>query len=327
MQRVGNRQPARRWTLRQSALPIRTDCRSDREEIQMGVEGIGARVARKEDKRFLTGKGRYTDDMVVPGMKYAAFVRSPHAHAKIKSIDVERGRGDAGRDRRADGKQLQGRRHRQSDLRLDDPFQGRLADEDGRLAAAGGRHGALCRRCRGDRRRRHARARRAMRPKTSRSTTRNCRRSPRRVEALKPGAPQLHPEAAGQSDLRLGDRRRRRRPMRRSPRPPMSPRSTSSTTAWSPNADGAARRARHLRRGRGPLHLLDDLAEPACGAAGDERLLQCRAGEQAARHRAGCRRRLRLEDLHLSGRDRLPLGLQEDRRAGQMDGRPHREPS
>jgi len=54
----------------------------------MGVEGIGARVTRKEDKRFLTGKGRYTDDMTVPGMKHAAFVRSPHAHAKIRSIDV-----------------------------------------------------------------------------------------------------------------------------------------------------------------------------------------------------------------------------------------------
>jgi len=54
----------------------------------MGMEGIGARVARKEDKRFITGKGRYTDDMVVPGMKQAHFVRSPHAHAKIKSIDI-----------------------------------------------------------------------------------------------------------------------------------------------------------------------------------------------------------------------------------------------
>jgi len=53
----------------------------------MGVEGIGARVARKEDKRFLTGKGRYTDDMNVPGMKYAVFVRSPHAHARITGID------------------------------------------------------------------------------------------------------------------------------------------------------------------------------------------------------------------------------------------------
>ena len=54
----------------------------------MGVEGIGARVARKEDKRFLMGQGRYTDDMSVPGMRYAAFVRSPHAHAKIRSIDT-----------------------------------------------------------------------------------------------------------------------------------------------------------------------------------------------------------------------------------------------
>ncbi|MCB1466502.1 MAG: xanthine dehydrogenase family protein molybdopterin-binding subunit, partial [Rhizobiaceae bacterium] len=54
----------------------------------MGIEGIGARVARKEDKRFITGGGRYTDDMVVPGMKHAVFVRSPHAHADIKGIDV-----------------------------------------------------------------------------------------------------------------------------------------------------------------------------------------------------------------------------------------------
>ena len=55
----------------------------------MGIEGIGARVARKEDKRFITGSGRYVDDMVVPGMKHAAFVRSPHAHADIKKIDVK----------------------------------------------------------------------------------------------------------------------------------------------------------------------------------------------------------------------------------------------
>ncbi|ESZ06875.1 xanthine dehydrogenase family protein molybdopterin-binding subunit [Mesorhizobium sp. M1060] len=56
----------------------------------MGIEGIGARVVRKEDKRFITGAGRYVDDMVVPGMKHAAFVRSPHAHAQIKKIDVRR---------------------------------------------------------------------------------------------------------------------------------------------------------------------------------------------------------------------------------------------
>src|SRR6478735_5224556 len=54
----------------------------------MSVEGIGARVLRKEDKRFITGKGKYTDDVRLHGMTYASFVRSPHAHARIKSIDT-----------------------------------------------------------------------------------------------------------------------------------------------------------------------------------------------------------------------------------------------
>ena len=53
----------------------------------MGIEGIGARVVRKEDKRFITGKGRYVDDIRLHGMTYAAFVRSPHAHARVKGID------------------------------------------------------------------------------------------------------------------------------------------------------------------------------------------------------------------------------------------------
>src|SRR5205085_275226 len=54
----------------------------------MGVEGIGASVVRKEDRRFITGKGRFVDDIKVVGMTYAQFVRSPHAHAKVKSIDT-----------------------------------------------------------------------------------------------------------------------------------------------------------------------------------------------------------------------------------------------
>ncbi|RXH31790.1 carbon monoxide dehydrogenase [Bradyrhizobium nanningense] len=53
----------------------------------MGVEGIGARVVRKEDKRFITGKGRYVDDIKLMGMTHAHFIRSPHAHAKVKKID------------------------------------------------------------------------------------------------------------------------------------------------------------------------------------------------------------------------------------------------
>ena len=50
--------------------------------------GIGAAVRRKEDFRFITGKGQYTDDVVRPGETRAVFVRSPHARAKIKNIDV-----------------------------------------------------------------------------------------------------------------------------------------------------------------------------------------------------------------------------------------------
>ena len=49
--------------------------------------GIGASPARAEDRRLTTGKGRYTDDVKVAGTHYAAFVRSPHAHAEIAGID------------------------------------------------------------------------------------------------------------------------------------------------------------------------------------------------------------------------------------------------
>ena len=54
----------------------------------MGVEGIGASVVRKEDRRFITGKGRYVDDIKLVGLTFAHFIRSPHAHARVKGIDV-----------------------------------------------------------------------------------------------------------------------------------------------------------------------------------------------------------------------------------------------
>ena len=49
---------------------------------------IGKSVKRVEDKRFITGKGNYTDDIVLPGMTHACIVRSPYAHAKVKSVDT-----------------------------------------------------------------------------------------------------------------------------------------------------------------------------------------------------------------------------------------------
>lgn len=50
---------------------------------------IGQSVKRREDDRFITGKGTYTDDISLPGMTHLAFVRSPYAHAKIKHIDTK----------------------------------------------------------------------------------------------------------------------------------------------------------------------------------------------------------------------------------------------
>src|SRR6266511_2226527 len=58
----------------------------------MGAKLFGASVRRKEDPRFLRGDGRYVDDIRLPGMLHAAFVRSPHAHARIRSVKTDAAR-------------------------------------------------------------------------------------------------------------------------------------------------------------------------------------------------------------------------------------------
>lgn len=50
---------------------------------------FGQPLHRREDIRFLKGKGRYSDDFDLPGMTYASFVRSPHAHARIRSLSID----------------------------------------------------------------------------------------------------------------------------------------------------------------------------------------------------------------------------------------------
>jgi carbon-monoxide dehydrogenase large subunit len=54
----------------------------------MGFEGIGASVRRREDLRFISGRGNYTDDINRPGQLHAVIVRSPHPHAAIRGIDT-----------------------------------------------------------------------------------------------------------------------------------------------------------------------------------------------------------------------------------------------
>ena len=60
-------------------MPTRTARRAD---------GIGAALPRSEDRRLLTGLGRYAGDFFPEGLCHAALVRSPHAHARIRSIDA-----------------------------------------------------------------------------------------------------------------------------------------------------------------------------------------------------------------------------------------------
>ncbi len=62
----------------------------------MTETGIGASVRRKEDYRFLTGKGRYTDDINRPDQAYITFVYSPHARAKINGIDTSKAKSAPG---------------------------------------------------------------------------------------------------------------------------------------------------------------------------------------------------------------------------------------
>ena len=57
---------------------------------QPPLSPIGQPLLRREDYRFLTGAGQYTDDVVLPGQTFGVFLRSPYAHARIKLIDTSK---------------------------------------------------------------------------------------------------------------------------------------------------------------------------------------------------------------------------------------------
>ena len=70
---------------------------------------FGASVRRREDPRLITGRATYTDDLTLPGMLHAAILRSPHAHARIRSIDVAAARALPGVEAVFTGADLQGK--------------------------------------------------------------------------------------------------------------------------------------------------------------------------------------------------------------------------
>src|ERR1700747_44270 len=66
-----------------------TDLTPTREQRTAALEGLGCKRKRVEDIRFTQGKGNYVDDLKLPGMLHGDFVRSPHPHARVKSINSE----------------------------------------------------------------------------------------------------------------------------------------------------------------------------------------------------------------------------------------------
>ncbi|HEX9596279.1 MAG TPA: xanthine dehydrogenase family protein molybdopterin-binding subunit, partial [Anaerolineales bacterium] len=58
----------------------------------MATRYFGERIKRNEDPRLLTGRALFVDDVSLPGMAHIAFVRSPYAHARIRSIDMSAAR-------------------------------------------------------------------------------------------------------------------------------------------------------------------------------------------------------------------------------------------
>ncbi|MBV8537143.1 MAG: xanthine dehydrogenase family protein molybdopterin-binding subunit, partial [Alphaproteobacteria bacterium] len=65
-------------------------------QTSLDAGGIGASVRRKEDLRFLTGRGNYVDDINRHGQVYAHILRSPHPHAQIRKIDTTKAKKGAG---------------------------------------------------------------------------------------------------------------------------------------------------------------------------------------------------------------------------------------
>src|SRR6476646_9610674 len=76
---------ARKWGIPKEGLPATG---SPRESWPMSKSVIGDSPRRREDARFVTGRGAYVDDLACDRLTRAVFVRSPHAHARLRSIDT-----------------------------------------------------------------------------------------------------------------------------------------------------------------------------------------------------------------------------------------------
>ena len=286
---------------------------------------FGKSIKRREDPRFITGQGQYVDDLKLPGMTYAAFVRSPHAHARIRKIDTAAALAAPGCHRRL---HRQGHDRRQlAALRLGPP-QGE--EHPGRRPGSGdgAAHAAHvgCGQARGDpvavviADSQEAAVDAAEKVQVDWEPLPAVTATERAAQS---GAPQLHADAPGNVAFKweIGDR-------------------SDTDAAFKGAAVTVKKRIINQRlvanameraRVRGPLRGRDrrpdplgDVAESARAPAAHVRLRARHSRAQGAGDRARRRRRLRLQDLPLQRGGRLLLGVPPAQAAGALDRQPSR---
>src|SRR5712671_6138554 len=276
----------------------------------MNATGIGAAVRRKEDFRFVTGKGQFTDDIDRPGQTHIHFLRSPHAHAKIRKIDTAAARALPGVLAVLTGAEL-------AADKIGNLICGWMIHSKDGSPMKMAPHPAIA----------HGKACYVGDPVAVviAETLDQAEDAAEKIavdyevlpavadpaKAQQKGAPQIHEVAPANTiyQWHLGDAKA---------------------------VAAAFASAKHVTK----LHIVNNRLVPNAmeprAAIGDYdagndsftlwNTTQNRHGAraQAAGDRARRRRRLRLEDLHLSGRSRVPVGVQEGPAAGEMGFRPHR---
>ena len=289
--------------------------------------GIGQPVRRVEDRRFLTGRGRYLDDIVRPRQAHAAMLRSPHAHARIRAIDTAAALAAPGVCRRAyrrrSGRATASARSRAS-ARSPTATARRCRCRRGRRIVT--RPGAACRRHGRARRRRDRRAG-ARRRRSDRGRLRAAaggRRDRRRRSIPASRRCGTITPATCCFDWEIGDRAAAERARGGGAASRVAdPRQQPGRRQF----DGAARRDRRIRSGRGCLHAVEfdaGLAFPAQPAR--RACFPCPGEPHPGRH-PRCRRRLRDEAVPLS-RARAGAVGREKGWAGRSNGSPTaRKPS
>ena len=315
VQRIAQRTVARRLTVSSTSatpsvrLPSGGGGTSPRVP-GMTDQGIGARLLRKEDDRYMRGRGQYVGDIKLPGMLEVAFLRSPLAHARIKGIRIP----PAMRDRVFIAEDLAGVSAIRADTTLPGFKSSRAADprhRQGALRRRAGRHvrRADARRGRGPRRRDRARPRAAARR----------RRHAGGAQARRAAGAR----ALGRQPLPHHQHRRRLRGRQGQGRRLGHARAAHRAPGHEP--DRGPRRGRALAlaaRPAGRPHLDPAAAHRPLGA---RRVPAARRGPDP-RDRARRRRRLRLQGHPAARGGRAGLGHAQGRRAAQMDRGPPREP-